>query len=63
MELSIRQLDEITECQHNLNDFELDEAIATLSDDQLVVLREQCQESVARQNRIIGLIQIRLAQS
>ena len=56
-------MDDIVEVQCNLDASELDAAIAALSDDQLVVLRQQCQESVERQQGIINLIQVRLAQS
>ena len=62
-ELSDHEMDDIVEVQCNLDASELDAAIAALSDDQLVVLRQQCQESVERQQGIINLIQVRLAQS
>jgi hypothetical protein len=49
MELSTHALDDITDIQHNLDTFELDEAIDKLSAEQLVVLRSDCLASGARQ--------------
>lgn len=63
MELTTHELDEITQIQHNMNDFELDEAIDKLSDEQLVALRHDCMDSVKRQNNIFARIQSRLAQN
>jgi hypothetical protein len=59
-ELSVHEMDDVVEAQHNLDASELDAAIAALSDDQLVVLREQCQESVERQQGIIARVNRRL---
>jgi hypothetical protein len=58
--LTTHALDEITDVQHNLDASELDAGLAALSDDQLVVLREQCQESVERQQGIIARVNRRL---
>jgi hypothetical protein len=62
MELSTHEYDEVNEIQHNMNAFELDEAIDNLSEEQLVVLRQDCLASVKRQTYIIARVQSRLAQ-
>jgi hypothetical protein len=60
MELTTHQLDEITEIQHNLNDFELDEAIGQLRPEGLLELRQDCLASIDRQTGILARIQRRL---
>jgi hypothetical protein len=59
-ELTIDEMDAIIETQCNVDENQLDEAIDKLNEDQLVVLREMCQESVERQQGIIVRVNRRL---
>jgi hypothetical protein len=59
--LSVSEMDDIVEVQCNLEPAELDAAIDALSDDQLEVLREQCCESITRQQGILARIELRLS--
>jgi hypothetical protein len=57
MELTTHELDDINDIQFNLDASEFDAAIDKLSDEQLVVLRQDCLASVERQNEILARIQ------
>jgi hypothetical protein len=59
--LSVEEMDDIIEAQCNVDENQLDAAIAALNDDQLVVLREMCLESITRQQGIITRVNHRVA--
>ncbi len=64
MELSLHDYDEVNEIQYNLHDdTKIDEAINELSDEQLVVLRQDCLTSIKRQKGILARIERRLPQN
>jgi hypothetical protein len=60
MDLTIDELDLITEIQHNRLEHELDAAIAELRPEALIELRKECQVSAARQNQIVTRVERRL---
>jgi hypothetical protein len=60
MELTTHQYDQVNDIQYNLHDdTKLDKAINELSDEQLVVLRQDCLASITRQKDILARIQSR----
>lgn len=63
MELTLDELNNITEIQYNLAAFELDEAIDKLRPEALNALRENCLDCIERQKGILARIQNRLAQN
>jgi hypothetical protein len=65
-DLSIRELDDLTEIQLNIsleNETKLDVAINQLRPEALLALREDCLACIDRQHAIISRVQSRLAQN
>jgi hypothetical protein len=64
MEPTTHEYDEVNEIQYNIhNDTKIDEAINELSDEQLVVLRQDCLAGINRQKGILARIERRLPQN
>lgn len=61
--LTVEEYDQITECQHNLDAFQLDEAIGQLRMEALLELRQNCLDSIDRQTGILTRIQRQLSQN
>jgi hypothetical protein len=59
MELTTEELDEITEVQCNLDAFQLDEVIDRLRPEALIALRQECLDSIDRQNDILARLERR----